>query len=137
MRRKLNDDPKNPRFIATRYGEGYIWVAKAASERPLASGAYVVVGPIRGLGVCGIASKLALLAQTGAVSGVTLLYAWNLLVTGFDAFLVYHYGRRARGAPEHALLPRLEQAAGRGLSPAVRSADRQAGETPLPAPNWR
>jgi len=49
LRRKLNDDPKNPRFIATRYGEGYIWVAKAVSGRPLASGAYVVIGPLRGL----------------------------------------------------------------------------------------
>lgn len=49
LRRKLNDDPKNPRFIATRYGEGYVWVAKSASGRPLASGAHIVIGPLRGL----------------------------------------------------------------------------------------
>lgn len=49
LRRKLNDDPKSPRFIATRYGEGYVWIAKAPSGRPSARGAHVVIGPIRGL----------------------------------------------------------------------------------------
>jgi hypothetical protein len=60
LRRKLNDDPKNPRFIATRYGEGYIWVAKALSGRPLASGAYVVVGPLRGLSHIGAFKSFAI-----------------------------------------------------------------------------
>lgn len=59
LRRKLNDDPKNPRFIATRYGEGYVWVAKAASGRPLASGAHVVIGPLRGLSHIGEFKSLA------------------------------------------------------------------------------
>jgi DNA-binding winged helix-turn-helix (wHTH) protein len=53
LRRKLDDDPKNPRFIATRYGEGYVWIAKARAERPLARGAHVVIGPFRGLGRIG------------------------------------------------------------------------------------
>jgi len=65
--------------------------------------------------VCGIASKLALFAETGTASALILLYGWNLLVTGFDAFLVYHYGRREAGASECALLPRLELAASRAL----------------------
>lgn len=59
LRRKLNDDPKNPRFIATRYGEGYIWVAKAARGRPPASDAHVVVGPLRGLNRIGQFRSLA------------------------------------------------------------------------------
>ena len=28
IRRKHGDNPKEPRFIATRYGEGYVWAAK-------------------------------------------------------------------------------------------------------------
>ncbi len=59
LRRKLNDDPKNPRFIATRYGEGYIWIAKAPAGRPVARGAYVVIGPVRGLGHIGDFRQLA------------------------------------------------------------------------------
>lgn len=49
LRQKLNDTPRKPRFIATRYGEGYIWVAdKVAPARPSA-GAFIVVGPSTGL----------------------------------------------------------------------------------------
>ena len=46
LRRKLGDKSTDPRFIATRYGEGYIWIAervRAPSE------ADVIVGPLRGL----------------------------------------------------------------------------------------
>lgn len=60
--------------------------------------------------ICGIGSKVVMFVETGATSSLVLLYAWNLLVTGFDAFLVYYYGRRAQGGPEHALMPRLEKA---------------------------
>ena len=28
LRRKLRDDARKPRFIATRYGEGYVWLVK-------------------------------------------------------------------------------------------------------------
>ena len=49
LRRKLRDDPKTPRFIATRYGEGYVWLgAKQATAHP-ASGAHAVVGPCLGM----------------------------------------------------------------------------------------
>jgi DNA-binding winged helix-turn-helix (wHTH) protein len=59
LRRKLNDDPKSPKFIATRYGEGYIWVAKAPIDRPSARGAHVVIGPVRGLGRIGNFESMA------------------------------------------------------------------------------
>lgn len=49
LRRKLGDNPKVPRYIATRYGEGYAWVAAAVNRRLLATGADVVIGPLRGL----------------------------------------------------------------------------------------
>jgi DNA-binding winged helix-turn-helix (wHTH) protein len=47
IRRKLGDDPATPRFILTRYGEGYKWLAGAQAEDPLE--ADLVVGPLRGL----------------------------------------------------------------------------------------
>jgi hypothetical protein len=49
IRRKLNDTPKTPQFIATRYGEGYIWVAWRKDETPPATGAFAVIGPVRGI----------------------------------------------------------------------------------------
>ena len=57
--------------------------------------------------VCGIASKLVLQYETGVWSGLILLYTWNLLVTGFEAWLVFTLsganpvGRRA-ALPSHA-----------------------------------
>jgi hypothetical protein len=45
--------------------------------------------------VCGIASKLALYRDTGVWSELILLYVWNLLVTGFDAWLVVQFTRKA------------------------------------------
>lgn len=49
LRRKLSDDAKDPRFIATRYGEGYVWVAGASPAARDIAGADVVVGPVIGL----------------------------------------------------------------------------------------
>lgn len=46
--------------------------------------------------VFGIASKLALYRDTGVWSELILLYVWNLLVTGFDAYLVVRYTRLRR-----------------------------------------
>lgn len=45
--------------------------------------------------LCGIASKLVLYRETGTWSGLVLLYAWNLLVTAFDAWLVFNLSRAA------------------------------------------
>lgn len=47
IRRKLGDDPSTPRFILTRYGEGYKWLAGGQAEEHLE--ADLVVGPLRGL----------------------------------------------------------------------------------------
>jgi hypothetical protein len=41
----------------------------------------------------GIASKIALYGDTGVWSELILLYIWNLLVTGFDAYLVVRFTR--------------------------------------------
>ena len=34
LRRKLRDSSQNPQYIATQYGEGYIWVAKSRHQSP-------------------------------------------------------------------------------------------------------
>ena len=49
LRRKLGDDARNPRFIATRYGEGYVWIKPVLSDVPRTSDAYIIVGPVRGV----------------------------------------------------------------------------------------
>ena len=45
LRRKLNDTARSPRFIATQYGEGYVWVAQPAPGSKLSD--FLVVGPVR------------------------------------------------------------------------------------------
>lgn len=49
LRQKLRDDAKNPTFIATRYGEGYIWLASLSKEQSLPRDCHAVVGPVFGL----------------------------------------------------------------------------------------
>ncbi|HSF91347.1 MAG TPA: winged helix-turn-helix domain-containing protein [Paracoccaceae bacterium] len=55
VRRKLGEDVRNPRFIATRYGGGYVWLglaAKSPDKQPEGNLA-AVIGPIRGLEIAG------------------------------------------------------------------------------------
>lgn len=49
LRKKLGDDAKDPTFIATRYGEGYIWLAPQAKGPSLPRDCHAVVGPVFGL----------------------------------------------------------------------------------------
>ena len=49
LRKKLLDDARNPRFIATRYGEGYVWIAEAPLSLTQIAEADAVIGPVRGL----------------------------------------------------------------------------------------
>jgi tetratricopeptide (TPR) repeat protein len=47
LRAKLGDNSRTPRFIATRYGEGYVWIARPGGA---AEDVFLVVGPCYGLG---------------------------------------------------------------------------------------
>lgn len=64
LRRKLSDDARNPRYIATRYGEGYVWIGRAAGVDADYANAYLIVGPLRGLdnlaGGRGLAERFAI-----------------------------------------------------------------------------
>jgi DNA-binding winged helix-turn-helix (wHTH) protein len=62
IRRKLREDAKAPRFILTRYGEGYKWLAPTRGySHPDAD---LVVGPLRGLdGIGALASPARRFAE--------------------------------------------------------------------------
>uniref|UniRef100_A0A7C1NYB9 Winged helix family transcriptional regulator n=1 Tax=Agrobacterium albertimagni TaxID=147266 RepID=A0A7C1NYB9_9HYPH len=47
LRQKLKDDVKSPRFLATRYGEGYVWLVAPQEAEP--DKAFVLIGPCYGL----------------------------------------------------------------------------------------
>ena len=48
IRRKLGDSAKDPQFIATRYGEGYVWLAKPNHTEVMKKDVYVIIGPVNG-----------------------------------------------------------------------------------------
>jgi DNA-binding winged helix-turn-helix (wHTH) protein len=47
LRRTLGDDARRPRFIATQYGEGYVWIAQRIESAPRS--AFLLLGPVYGL----------------------------------------------------------------------------------------
>ncbi|QND64721.1 hypothetical protein HB777_13080 [Mesorhizobium loti] len=55
LRLKLNDNAKSPKYIATQYGEGYVWIASPSPAAPAAPSAtepvdgFLVIGPAYGL----------------------------------------------------------------------------------------
>jgi tetratricopeptide (TPR) repeat protein len=49
LRRKLQDSGRKPVYIATQYGEGYIWIADRPSDLNSTAGAFLVIGPVLGL----------------------------------------------------------------------------------------
>lgn len=44
--------------------------------------------------LCGVLAKIVTFQETGALSALVYLYAWNCLVTGFDGWLVLFLTRR-------------------------------------------
>lgn len=47
LRKRLGDDARRPRFIATQYGEGYVWLAEPLRSEPVK--AFLLIGPVFGL----------------------------------------------------------------------------------------
>ncbi|MGB7757089.1 MAG: winged helix-turn-helix domain-containing protein [Salinisphaera sp.] len=59
LRRKLQDSATEPRYIATQYGEGYLWVAQRMQTERRSAGSLIVVGPVRGLHFSGHLAETA------------------------------------------------------------------------------
>lgn len=59
LRRKLRDSARKPTYIATQYGEGYVWIAERAAHTGSAVGAFLVVGPVQGLKHLGLFAEQA------------------------------------------------------------------------------
>ncbi|WP_282127288.1 winged helix-turn-helix domain-containing protein [Roseobacter litoralis] len=53
IRAKLRDSAKNPQFIETRYGEGYVWLFTGTSASNDAEAAFIVIAPLKGLATLG------------------------------------------------------------------------------------
>ena len=64
LRAKLGCVARDPRFIETRYGEGYVWIAARQGAHDEVRDAFVVVGPVRGMAAPGARAQTMLaLAQ--------------------------------------------------------------------------
>lgn len=50
LRSKIRDSARNPKFIGTRYGEGYVWVGPHSVQTGPQAECFVVVGPIVTIG---------------------------------------------------------------------------------------
>ncbi len=48
LRKLLDDNARQPRFIATQYGEGYVWIAQP--DEAMLRSAFLLIGPVYGLG---------------------------------------------------------------------------------------
>lgn len=49
LRRKLGDSARRPRYLATRYGEGYVWIAEPPPAQGRAEAAALLIGPAHGV----------------------------------------------------------------------------------------
>lgn len=47
LRNRLGDSARNSRFIATQYGEGYVWLVEPVVSEPVS--AFLLIGPVFGL----------------------------------------------------------------------------------------
>ena len=49
LRKKLGDSARDPKFIATRYGEGYVWLGAGEMAQATVDAADISIGVVRGL----------------------------------------------------------------------------------------
>lgn len=124
LRKRLGDDARNPRFIATQYGEGYVWLADPVRQTAQPS-AFLLVGPVYGLAP-GDAAALVLfehlaVALRGRMKGraVAVLPHWrpqgggapdiayNIEVATHRDGGVLHLAIVLRSTPSQAVLERL------------------------------
>lgn len=119
LRARLGDDARAPRFIATQYGEGYVWVA--ASDQPDIGAAFVVVGPVRGEAPSGLAASLVqgvcdqLTNLLGSGRRAVLAPDWQMDGAGQVAFAI-EVSLHAEGPDLHAALALRSPPSGRVIA---------------------
>ncbi len=69
LRTRLGDKARQPRFIATQYGEGYIWIAQAETAGSI--DAFVIIGPAYGLSGSSGRAESILSTLTGVMDAMT------------------------------------------------------------------
>lgn len=89
LRKRLGDTARAPRFIATQYGEGYIWLADPVAAAPLSC--FMLIGPVYGLDagsppLTGILERLRMrIEQTlGAEQRVSCQPQWRFAAGSTD-----------------------------------------------------
>lgn len=125
LRTKLGDSARAPRFIATQYGEGYVWVAEPprAKPEPEPEDLLVSIGPVYGLdrvADTGLAEEVlakldAALAAAIARGGrrVTLARRRDLRAPTPRARFTLELGFYANGGPLHCAAVLREGRTGR------------------------
>ncbi len=122
LRTKLGDSARNPSLIATRYGEGYVWIAYPVQEHAPVE-ALLVIGPVLGIDRAPPAARACLLrlrhaidAQTADDQAVVLDENWNAEAGGvhkirfsldvgfYDDGTLLHFAAVLRDAPTRQML---------------------------------
>lgn len=110
LRAKLNDSARSPTYIATQYGEGYVWIAERNDSRPL--DAFLVIGPVFGISGEGFAPRArvaldhlrtAIDARTAPDSRIVIAEGWRPSAPLAHKIRYYlEISFHARGADLHA-----------------------------------
>jgi DNA-binding winged helix-turn-helix (wHTH) protein/tetratricopeptide (TPR) repeat protein len=137
LRGRLEDDARQPRFIATQYGEGYVWIAQSPFSD--VSG-FIVIGPVKGDRDSSAAQNFVenlrkhLSGQLGRDRPVVVLpdfnpgdsreWSYNLEVTLLDDQLVLHAALALRSAHKKDIVAttRLSLEAGNAATEIIATA---------------
>jgi len=128
LRAKLGDTGRERRFVATQYGEGYVWIAPPVQPTPRE--VFLVIGPVVGGGEAGAAavSELAVVlqARTPLRLATRLAPAWR---RGAEGAARPRFSLEVRFRGDEAALFVREEPSGR----VVRAIQRGTGELATPA----
>lgn len=131
LRTKLGDSARTPRYIATQYGEGYIWIA--AREQSVE--AFVLIGPCYGLSDAGTAEPARALLEalaseidklTGGKQRIVVKPDWPGRGASDDVAYSLDASLHADGALLHAAFVLRDTSKGH-IVRAIRSTFPQAG----------
>ncbi|WP_296595141.1 helix-turn-helix domain-containing protein [Phenylobacterium sp.] len=123
LRAKLDDTGRERRFVATQYGEGYVWVAPAVQPAPRK--VFLVIGPVVDGGEAGLAAMgdlaVVLQARTPLRLATRLSPGWR---RGAEGAAKPRFSLEVRFRGEDAVLFVREEPVGR----VVRTLRRKVGD---------